>query len=104
MNYKDLKIDENYSIHEIDLLPLQISEYINHSSANKFWMVISGIGIATLNTVDFHLSPGHTMLVPRSTDHLVANTSDTEMLKIIEIRTGENLSSDQVSVVINNPV
>lgn len=104
MNIQNLKTEEIYSIHEINLSPLQVSDYINHSVANKFWMVISGNGIATLNTVDFTLTPGHTMLVPLGTNHLVANTSDANMLKIIEIRTGENLTRDEVSVVINNPV
>jgi mannose-6-phosphate isomerase-like protein (cupin superfamily) len=104
MNIENLKKEEAYSIHEINISPLQVTDYINHSVANKFWMVISGNGIATLNTVDFTLAPGHTMLVPLGTNHLVANTSDTNMLKIIEIRTGENLTRDEVSVVINNPV
>jgi hypothetical protein len=104
MNIENLKKEEAYSIHEINISPLQVSDYINHSVANKFWMVISGNGIATLNTVDFTLTPGHTMLVPLGTNHLLANTSHTDMLKIIEIRTGENLTRDEVSVVINNPV
>ena len=104
MNIENLKTEEVYSIHEIILSPLQVSDYINHSIANKFWMVISGNGIATLNTVDFTLTPGHTMLVPLGTNHLVANTSDTDVLKIIEIRTGENLTRDEVSVVMNNQV
>jgi mannose-6-phosphate isomerase-like protein (cupin superfamily) len=102
MNIENLKTEEVYSIHEINLSPLQVSDYINHSVANKFWMVISGNGIATLNTVDFTLSPGHTMLVPLGTNHLLANTSNTDILKVLEIRTGNNLTRDEILVILNN--
>jgi mannose-6-phosphate isomerase-like protein (cupin superfamily) len=104
MNVINLKSEEAYSVHEINLSPLQVSDYVSHSVANKFFMVISGNGIATLNTVDFTLTPGHTMIVPLETNHLLANTSHTEMLKLIEIRTGEKLTKDEVSVIINNQV
>ena len=104
MNITNLKLDQDYSVHEIILSPLQVGDYINHSVANKLWMVISGNGIATLNTVDFTLSPGHTMLVPLGTNHLLANTSNTDMLKVLEIRTGENLTRDEISVIIDNRV
>lgn len=104
MNITNLKSEEAYSVHEISLSPLQVGDYVSHSVANKFWMVISGNGIATANTVDFTLTPGYTMIVPVGTNHLLANTSHTEMLKIVEIRTGENLTRDEVSVVINNQV
>jgi mannose-6-phosphate isomerase-like protein (cupin superfamily) len=69
-------------------------QYHNHRSEN--WVVTEGTAMATVGEMTVLLYPSQTVFVPVKEIHRIANPSDSGILKIIEVQTGDYLEEDDI--------
>lgn len=88
-----------YKTQLVTLSPTKTTDYIKNTKASKYILVLEGSGIITINTVDFSVSTRQTLFIEANSDHLYANTSDSDSLVILETSVSDNLSDDVVLCV-----
>lgn len=76
---------DTFSINKVVLDPTEVTEYVKNGEKTRYITLVEGVGIITVDTVDFRISAPHTLLVQPNQEYLIANTSKEADLIAIEI-------------------
>lgn len=104
MNYKEMRpwgsfenlLDVPYcKVKEIVVKPGQAPSYQFHYKRNETWIIVNGVGEATLDDKISVVGPGDTVEVPIVMKHRIRNTG-TEDLVFIEVQWGEYFGEDDI--------
>lgn len=94
--YEVLSIDveKNYWIKRLIIRPLSKISLQSHENRDEHWTVISGIGVAEVDSEKAVIEAGSTTFIPKQTKHRIQNISKTELLIICEVAIGKCEESD----------
>jgi len=67
-----------------------------HRHRDEAWIVARGSALITLDGKELSLGRGQTLIVPRTTQHRIANISSIDPLEIVEVQTGDYLGEDDI--------
>jgi mannose-6-phosphate isomerase-like protein (cupin superfamily) len=95
-SFSTLSYNEKYHIKEIKINPNCSSSLQSHQYRNELWLVISGKGIATINSLEKNVEQGSVIHVNAGEKHRVSCTGEEDLI-FIEIQTGEKFSEDDIT-------
>ncbi len=84
-----------YKVKRIEVRPGLRLSYQRHAKRSEHWIVVSGVGEATLDDVTHRLSRGDTFDIPVGGAHRIANVGD-ETLVFIEVQHGESFDESDI--------
>lgn len=67
-----------------------------HRHRDEAWIVARGSALVTLDGEELSLGRGQTLIVPRTSQHRIANISSIDPLEIVEVQTGDYLGEDDI--------
>lgn len=92
--FETFRTDMNGWIKLLTIRPLQRLSLQSHENRDEYWTIISGIGVAEVDSEKAVIEAGGTTFIPRLTKHRVQNISKTENLIICEVAIGDCKESD----------
>jgi glycosyltransferase involved in cell wall biosynthesis/quercetin dioxygenase-like cupin family protein len=94
--YRVLADGKDYKSKEITVLPGKRLSLQSHKLRDEHWLVIEGQAEITLNNDTVHLKKGQAIDIPRHAKHRAYNPSKTDLLRFIEVQTGDYFGEDDI--------
>ena len=94
--FTTLLVREGCKVKEIVVNPKQRLSYQSHSKRKEKWVIFEGIATVTLNERKIVLFPGDSIEIPVNAKHRVENREKKQILKFIEVQTGEYFGEDDI--------
>jgi mannose-1-phosphate guanylyltransferase/mannose-6-phosphate isomerase len=94
-SYTILEKGENYQVKRVTVLPGKRLSLQLHHYRNEHWVVVKGIGAATLDDKVLALHPNQSVYISKLSKHRMANPGET-LLEFIEVQTGEYFEEDDI--------
>ena len=94
-DYRVVDEGESFLVKRITVRPGHRLSYQRHAKRSEHWVVVSGVGSATIDDVDRPLEPGAVVEVPQGAAHRVTNRGD-EDLTFVEVQTGSYFGEDDI--------
>lgn len=91
-----LQANSNECIKIIKILPEMRLSYQSHKFRKELWLIKTGEGLVTLDDHDFTVRYKDTVEIKCCQKHRIKNTSNTDILEIIEIQSGNSLYEDDI--------
>ena len=85
----------DHKVKRIVVEPGGILSLQRHKQRSEHWFVVSGKGIASVDSKDYAVQQGGAVDIPVKKTHRLKNSS-TEYLVIIEVQTGEYFGEDDI--------
>lgn len=96
--YEVIAESATYKVKTISVLPGKRLSYQRHQKRAEHWFITDGIGVVTIEGVDFDVKPGSTVDIKVNQLHRIANTG-SEDLVFIEVQTGTYFGEDDIERV-----
>jgi len=93
--WKVLQESSDYKVKQITVHPGQRFSYQRHEKRSEHWVVVKGVGMATVDGVEKVLRVGDTIDIPMGSPHRFANQSD-EPVVFVEVQLGTYLGEDDI--------
>lgn len=90
---------KKYQTNIVTLDETKTTDYVKHSFADKYILILEGSGIVTINTVDFVVSTNQTMYIKFGSEHLYSNSSEENKLIVLETLVSEDLNQDTIDTI-----
>jgi mannose-6-phosphate isomerase len=97
-SYQVISESNSYKVKTISVLPGKRLSYQRHQKRAEHWFITDGIGVVTVEGVDFDVKPGSTVDIKVKQLHRIANTG-SEVLVFIEVQTGTYFGEDDIERV-----
>jgi len=87
--------NDNYKVKRIVVNPKSQLSLQSHNHRSEHWVVVKGVGIATLNNKQIELKKGDNIFINVKDKHRMTNKTDEELI-FIEVQNGDYLGEDDI--------
>lgn len=87
-SYEVLYEFPGYKIKRLVIIPLQRLSLQSHENRSEHWIIETGYGIATLESVKIFLQRNDHLYIPKNSKHRLYNPSKEECLSVLEYAKG----------------
>ena len=94
-NYTILHTDDSCQVKKLVVNPGKRISLQSHKFRAEHWFVVSGQGIAELDSLEMQVGPGVSIDVPIGSKHRISCTG-SERLVFIEVQTGSSFDEDDI--------
>ena len=91
----DLTVQPQYQVKKLLIKPGQKFSLQHHEHRKEYWLITTGHGVVTIDTMEYMASPGKTFIIPQGMKHRAAN-GGLENLVIIETQMGDDIREDDI--------
>lgn len=95
-SFRILEEAETHKVKRLVVEPRKRLSLQMHEYRSEYWIVVKGIGKATVDDTEILLEVGDIVCIPRKAKHRLENLSDGENVEIIEVQTGTHFSEDDI--------
>ena len=93
--FKVLTKENGVWVKQIEINPSSRLSLQTHEHRSEQWVIAKGRGIATVDNNDTEVAVGDCILIPKGTQHRIANTGSTPLV-FIELALGDYLEEDDI--------
>ncbi len=94
-NYRILHREPGIQVKRLEVKPGLRFSLQKHTHRTEWWIVVAGLGVATLGNKDIPMNKGTFLEVPCGETHRMKNTGK-EPLVLIEVQFGDYLGEDDI--------
>jgi mannose-1-phosphate guanylyltransferase/mannose-6-phosphate isomerase len=94
-SFSILENSDFYKVKRLSVLPNKRLSYQMHYHRNEHWIVVSGMGLVTIEGVETFIRGGESIYVQSGQKHRISNYGKLP-LEIIEVQNGEYLGEDDI--------
>jgi mannose-6-phosphate isomerase len=92
----EILVDENYyKTKRITIKPGEEISYQYHYKRQECWVIVSGIGLLTLDDKDLKVKYGDVINISKLQKHMIKNIGEEELV-FIEVQTGDYFGEDDI--------
>ncbi len=95
-NYRVLFQEPGVWVKRVEVKPKSRLSLQKHEKRSEKWIVVSGKGIAVVNSKKTAVKPGSVVDVPLGAIHRIGNTGSKALLVFIEVACGSYLGEDDI--------
>jgi len=94
-NYEVLQVDAGYQVKRIEVNPNSRFSLQKHLKRAEKWIIVSGIGKATVGTKEIDVKTGSVIQVAMGETHRMQNAGNAPLV-FIEVQLGDYLGEDDI--------
>lgn len=92
----EVLLDEKYTkVKKILINPGQRLSYQSHSKRKEIWIVVDGILNVVIDKIEYELSYGESIQIPKRSKHRAINKTNKTVI-FIEVQTGDYFGEDDI--------
>jgi mannose-6-phosphate isomerase-like protein (cupin superfamily) len=93
--YEIISDKDNHKVKRITVNPGKRLSLQSHKRRSEHWIIVSGMGIVTLNNNNYELREGGSIDIMKGAAHRIANPGDSPLI-FIEIQMGDYFGEDDI--------
>jgi mannose-6-phosphate isomerase-like protein (cupin superfamily) len=94
-SYEILDSQQTFKVKRITVMPGKRLSYQSHEKRAEHWFAVAGIGVVTIDDVEYEFTPNKSFTIAIGQKHRIANAGSQELV-FIEVQTGTYFGEDDI--------